>query len=182
MQGLAAVELRLDLNPRTATKNAAGWHLLLPTSSQLKESKHQKKLETTAAPRHQTAPNQEQVRQKVQTDEGILVVHNSLHPYCDVASTQPNYAASTKSRSWPAEPKLHWKLCPTSSPSKAHKQDNKLESAARNATREVTAETDSPRQTAANLEHSSPPPECRWGHRCRQDSVSAGTAASCSRT
>jgi hypothetical protein len=187
---LAAVELRLDLNPRTATKNAAGWHLLLPTSSQLKESKHQKKLESTArntqeetaetAPRHQTAPNQEHLRQQVQTDEGVLFVHNSLHPYCDVASTQPTYAASTESRSWLAEPKLRWKLRPASSPSKAHKQDNKLESTARNATRGVTAETAPPRQTARNLEHS-PPPGYRWGHRCRQDPVSAGTAAFCSR-
>jgi hypothetical protein len=45
---LAAVELTLDLNPRTATKNAADWHFLLQTSSQLKKSKHQKKLESTA--------------------------------------------------------------------------------------------------------------------------------------
>jgi len=45
---LAAVELTLDLNPRTATKNAAAWHLLLQTSSHLRESKHEKKLKSTA--------------------------------------------------------------------------------------------------------------------------------------
>ena len=161
---LAGVELMLDLNPRTATKNAAGWHLLLPTSSQLKESKQKKKLESTArnatreetaetAPPRQTARNLEHLHQQLQTDEGVLFFHNSLHPCCDAASTKPTHAASTKSRSWLAGPKLRWTLRPTSSPSKESKQDNKLESTARNATREETAETAPPRQTARNLEH-----------------------------